>query len=606
MKPLFLEQMELSNFRVFGDSFILVFPKGPGVTLITGPNGVGKTTLFDGVEWCLTGNVSRFEGYMPSARRRHIDHLTRLGAAEGSRRVSLSFTEGDPIDRGFEYGLEPAKISNFLKTAAWPDIGDLYSYLSITHFLGQSAAQRFSVKKPKEQWEALKGPAGVDRINYTKDRIGGQAARQAFTRALQAAAAAIDKARANLADWDRLVIERDRARRLSASAEALPPDKIVQVVRELAEQLFDIDGTGSAPKLDGQPAEMLERLANLIEAMRQKLSEKTTQLKATHNIPIEMDRSLQDAETTTLMAKSAEERRKSISDEILSKSQELARMDADLEASRRGAAQADTRVQMISRVIETANVYLSTSNSLKRIDQDVATRDGKLREIEDRKSDAAAELAKLQAGLQRRHELSITLESAKIQLQVADHFKKKTDEISARLAKRDPRTWAQQLRRDIEFESEQLKAASLSVASIETQLRDIDDRVTAITAAAATIANRLAVEDTRCPVCHSSFAPGELKSIAEKISWSVPTSLDFARALAEAQARRGEIQNRLASLKVTLESAEDESRILEVAQIELRRLRSQLLSPELTLPADIIAASHLRLTKLEEEIAFDR
>src|SRR5262249_32660891 len=147
----------------------------------------------------------------------------------------------------------------FLKIPAWPEIGDLYSYLSITHFLGQSAAQRFSVKKPKEQWEALKGPAGVDRINYIKDRIGNQGARQALTRSLQAAFGAIEKARADLDSWERLVAERDRLRRISASAEALPPDKVEQIARELAEQLPGIvSGTWSASNLEGRPSEILE------------------------------------------------------------------------------------------------------------------------------------------------------------------------------------------------------------------------------------------------------------------------------------------------------------------------------------------------------------
>jgi len=74
---LYLESVELSNFRVYGDSFTLDLPASPGITLIAGPNGIGKTTFFDGIEWCLTGNVSRFEPYIGAVQRKRPEHLDR-------------------------------------------------------------------------------------------------------------------------------------------------------------------------------------------------------------------------------------------------------------------------------------------------------------------------------------------------------------------------------------------------------------------------------------------------------------------------------------------------------------------------------------------------
>ena len=51
MSDLYLRGVEFSNFRIYGDSYAFEFPDGPGITIITGGNGLAKTSFFDGVEW---------------------------------------------------------------------------------------------------------------------------------------------------------------------------------------------------------------------------------------------------------------------------------------------------------------------------------------------------------------------------------------------------------------------------------------------------------------------------------------------------------------------------------------------------------------------------
>ncbi len=60
MSPLYLWRIEISNFRAYGDHFSLSMP-GPGVTILTGPDGLGKSTFFESIEWALTGRVRRLE-----------------------------------------------------------------------------------------------------------------------------------------------------------------------------------------------------------------------------------------------------------------------------------------------------------------------------------------------------------------------------------------------------------------------------------------------------------------------------------------------------------------------------------------------------------------
>jgi hypothetical protein len=270
---IYLEKIELSNFRLYGDSFVLTLPPGPGVTLISGPNGLGKTTLFDGVEWCLTGDVSHFEPYIGGRRRRQTDHLTRFGAPEGSHRVSLYFSNREPIDRGLGLTPDPNWISDFLEEAHWPEIGDLQLYLSITHFLGQSAAQRFLMKAPRDRWEALKGPAGVDRVNYIKDRIGGLGPRQAFTRAIRDATYRLEQAQEELREWQELIEKRDRLLQLSVSAEGIAPAGILVASADLAREIVGTDPSASwAPPAPSEaPETVLERLRALGTASAERI-----------------------------------------------------------------------------------------------------------------------------------------------------------------------------------------------------------------------------------------------------------------------------------------------------------------------------------------------
>ena len=53
-----LDFVEVCGFRGFRDKLRVTF--GSGFTVITGRNGVGKSTLFDAVEYALTGTIDKY------------------------------------------------------------------------------------------------------------------------------------------------------------------------------------------------------------------------------------------------------------------------------------------------------------------------------------------------------------------------------------------------------------------------------------------------------------------------------------------------------------------------------------------------------------------
>src|SRR5687768_14678282 len=96
MSETFLREVHLQDFRTFGE-FTLPVPAGPGLTLLVGTNGLGKSSFFDGIEWCLTDRIRRFQDYV--GRLEESDYLTRRDAKPGTHRVSLTFSEGEPLTR---------------------------------------------------------------------------------------------------------------------------------------------------------------------------------------------------------------------------------------------------------------------------------------------------------------------------------------------------------------------------------------------------------------------------------------------------------------------------------------------------------------------------
>lgn len=94
MSDLFLKSVKFQDFRTFGTFETKVVP-APGLTLLVGTNGLGKSSFFDALEWGLTGEVRRFKSYMGAADESR--YLTRRGAPLGGQTVSLAFSDETPF-----------------------------------------------------------------------------------------------------------------------------------------------------------------------------------------------------------------------------------------------------------------------------------------------------------------------------------------------------------------------------------------------------------------------------------------------------------------------------------------------------------------------------
>lgn len=203
MSNVYLSEIAISDFRTFG-AFKVALPPAPGLLLLTGPNGLGKSSFFDAIEWALTGRIRRFTPYVAKNGKVVIpdDHyLTRHGAKVGSHAVSLQFSEGNALKRsGIELPSDAA-VSALLAKPGRGEITDLSTHLAMTHFLGQAERQRFTSRESTDQWAALKGPSGVDRLELVRTRLRGKATTMAFNRRVKTERGEVSTIEKDITDW---------------------------------------------------------------------------------------------------------------------------------------------------------------------------------------------------------------------------------------------------------------------------------------------------------------------------------------------------------------------------------------------------------------------
>lgn len=113
-----LETLTVKNFKLFSEEFTVNF-NGNGLVVFDGPNGHGKTTIYDAIELALTGNIRRLakveSRQIPSdvvvAYNDNRDCFVRLKLSNGINSIELERRLKSPIPK------DATKISNF--SALW-------------------------------------------------------------------------------------------------------------------------------------------------------------------------------------------------------------------------------------------------------------------------------------------------------------------------------------------------------------------------------------------------------------------------------------------------------------------------------------------------------
>jgi len=261
MNPIYLSRVSISNFRTYGEDFSLDLPEEPGLTVICGMNGLGKTAFFDAIEWALLGEIQRLSS--DRLRKPEGNPLTREGAIAGSHRVELSWGSDHKVVRGGQVTPTPEQLTDLLKDPDWgPQIHDLAVYLRLTHFLPQAARERFLERDGKSQWSLLQGPAGVERLERLRKMLDDGKARNAFDRRIADLEKSKAEATQRIEDWIKLLAEQERWTNMATAAAAISPDDLQEILQEL-ELVVPANLTKATPK---EPVQRLAALRTAAEA----------------------------------------------------------------------------------------------------------------------------------------------------------------------------------------------------------------------------------------------------------------------------------------------------------------------------------------------------
>ncbi|MFC9229884.1 AAA family ATPase [Streptomyces decoyicus] len=280
-RRVFLEHVSVSGFRGIGRKACLPLNAKPGVTLVVGRNGTGKSSFAEGVETAFTGRTARLDKQRGEVWRSHWRNLhdgaeskveVGLAIAGDTRPSTLTCTwPGDDVTAPEVVFKRPGHSQRPFKDAGWEQA--LNSYRP---FLSYSDLDKVISGKPSELYDSIATILGLGELTAADERL------QALEKALNSPAkmadaelpalveslSALDDPRAERAlaaisgsgipefdELDALVAglpdaDDDRLRELRATVELTGPDleavgAAVDRLREAVAALDDVRASGA-------------------------------------------------------------------------------------------------------------------------------------------------------------------------------------------------------------------------------------------------------------------------------------------------------------------------------------------------------------------------
>jgi ABC-type Mn2+/Zn2+ transport system ATPase subunit len=169
-RPVFLEAITVEGFRGIGPLAQLRVESGPGLTIVVGRNGSGKSTFVEGLEVLLTGNVLRWtdktkvwqQGWhnLHHAGSTHVGATFRIDGAQQPLEIAQEWAPGASFDQR-----EPRSVSG--SRTSWDELGwdaPLEQFRPILSYseLGTMFSSRAAVL-----YEALSSVLGLEYFDAT-------------------------------------------------------------------------------------------------------------------------------------------------------------------------------------------------------------------------------------------------------------------------------------------------------------------------------------------------------------------------------------------------------------------------------------------------------
>jgi len=284
---------------------------------------------------------------------------------------------------------------------------------------------------------------------------------------------------------------------------------------------------------------------------------------------------------------------------------ELSAANVALDGAEHDAADRQAAVESLARIAAAAEVFQAGEGQWAKASEEIDACDARLAELQvqvTERSDAVS--AKLRL-LETRQGVVASIERSRTLLEFAARLRVVASEIEAIRAAGEPREALDSLSSRRAALAETQEEVEREIRRLTGLLHEIDERESAIQAAAATIAARLSTDDRQCPICQTVFPLGELLQLAQapRAAYDIGAR-QLGERLAGSQLERDSMVRAIAALDEEIADAYSRVTRLAAGEASFADLQAQMREAGLSTPVSSLEpAISSRLDELANELA---
>jgi len=625
---LFSTGISIRNFRGYGN-FTLALPARPCVVLLSGANGLGKTSLFEALEWGLTGSVKRLDHV--SGGKANPRDLARHADGVDSFDVSLAFQDGEGREERVtrtqlipRVGPPLAPVGTLLEEVAsilasgdprWNVRGkNLADYLHLTHLHAQVAFLRLVTFEAKDRWLRVSPLAGADRFERIRTNLTNS--KKELTRLKDRRTQELATAVAARQRWTELVARWQQLRKVTSTVhDILAPADVSRKVMEFRAGL----GLGtSLPAMDSKEigvSEASDYLRNFrvdVENLMAAIARRLDLLGQLRSLPQQVaDARVQHVAAAERVGALTVER-----DRLSARAHDL---EAIATSYRTIYEESTMSLQVTAGLHELAVRAERDRGDLPSFEREFADAEAQVHAAQERLEELQVELRRRKEDLDARELTLREADRTREQLTMVDRATTALAEIEAlqkRLtedeAKRDAIALTlQRLESDIVAATAEELAREKAAATASGEMEGLRRSFDTLQKALLVIVGHLRDEDTNCPVCRTAFEHGVLRGLAQDaLNILDPKLVEADTRMRAAHAGRDEVRKQQAQRTLERRKAEADLRAIvdNIFQLRARAdaLRNTPLLTDRGLEEARLELSRARIALIADIARFDR